>query len=105
MVERRRRHEDKPLDFQGLRRRLRCWPRTAGIGEELRRWIQACTTMVPSAFLWAAGLRKTCHRSGALPPTNLPSERGAKMEDSTIGDLGQDARPAMRGLDTANQGV
>ncbi len=42
---------------------------------------------------------------GALPRTNLPSEPGTKMEDSTLGYLPQNARPAVGGLAAANQGV
>lgn len=56
-------------------------------------------------LLWAARRHESSRRSGTLPRTNLPSERSTEMEDSTLGYLAQNARPALGGLDAANQAV
>ena len=89
-TERKRRHVHKPLDFQWLRRYLRCWPRTAGASDELRRWKQTRATMVPSGShgLWDAANRlayrghcrgRTCPPSRARRWRIPPSGTSARM--------------------------
>lgn len=51
------------------------------------------------------GTPRIVSQIGALPRTNLPSERGTQMEDSTLGYLGQNALAGVGSLDAANQGV